>query len=277
MIFKARDKYFDLSQKPLIMGILNITPDSFSDGGKFFTYDKALAHCEKLVREGADIIDIGGESSRPGSLPVSDDEELDRILQTLRTLRSRFDICLSIDTYKPAVAEAVLAEGADMINDIFGTDSDEKLMKVIAYHSAGLCIMHIKGTPADMQNKTEYTDIVSEVKAKLTSSVSDAVKCGVGIESIVIDPGIGFGKELEGNIRILHDLDLFKEINRPVLIGTSRKSFIGKILPAEPGERLIGTISSNVIALSKGASIFRVHDVKENKQAIDIAFEILKS
>lgn len=277
MIFKARDKYFDLNQKPLIMGILNITPDSFSDGGKFFTYDKALAHCEKLVREGADIIDIGGESSRPGSLPVSDDEELERILQTLRTLRSRFDICLSIDTYKPAVAEAVLAEGADMINDIFGTDPDEKLMKVIAHHSAGLCIMHIKGTPADMQNKTEYTDIVSEVKAKLISSVSAAVKCGVGIESIVIDPGIGFGKELEGNIRILHDLDQFKEINRPVLIGTSRKSFIGKILSAEPGERLIGTISSNVIALSKGASIFRVHDVKENKQAIDIAFEILKS
>lgn len=277
MIFKASDKYFDTDQRPLIMGILNVTPDSFSDGGKFLSCDDALNHCEKMVREGADIIDIGGESSRPGSAPVSDEEELDRIIQVIKTFRSRFDICLSVDTYKPAVARAVLSEGADMINNIFGTGSDDDILRAVAEYSAGLCIMHINGTPEDMQNKTEYADIVSEIKAKLVSSVSTAVRCGVGIESIVVDPGIGFGKDLEGNIMILNNLDRFKDINRPIMIGNSRKSFIGRILGTEPDDRLYGTVSSNVIALSKGASIFRVHDVKENKQAIDIAFKILKS
>lgn len=277
MIFKARDKYFDLSMKPLIMGILNITPDSFSDGGKYFSDDKALDRCEKLIGDGADIIDIGGESSRPGSAPITENEEIERIFRTVRAVRSRFDICLSVDTYKPRVAEAVLSEGADMINNIFGTDPDTGLLKITSKYSAGLCIMHIKGTPADMQNKTCYDDIVQEIIAGLNASVSAAVGCGMGIESIVVDPGIGFGKDTAGNLKILKNLEKFSSIGRPVLIGVSRKSFIGNILGAEPEDRLFGTVSANVVALSKGASIFRVHDVKENKQAIDIAFKIFNS
>jgi dihydropteroate synthase len=277
MIFRARDKYFDLSSKPLLMGILNITPDSFSDGGRFFSHDKAFTHCEKMISEGADIIDIGGESSRPGSDPVSDAEELDRILGIVREVRSRFDICISIDTYKPKVAEQVLREGADMINNIFGTGNNRELLDIVASYSAGLCIMHIKGTPTDMQTMTYYEDIIAEISQSLMTSVSSAVGRGIKIESLVIDPGIGFGKNTEGNIKILQNLEKFRDIGRPLLIGTSRKSFIGNILGSDTGDRLFGTVASNIIALMKGASIFRVHDIKENKQAIELACRILNT
>ncbi|HAQ62430.1 TPA: dihydropteroate synthase [Candidatus Delongbacteria bacterium] len=277
MKFKARDKYFDLSTKPLIMGILNITPDSFSDGGKFYDPDKAILQCEKMIAEGADIIDIGGESSRPGSEPVSREEELDRIMSILRPLRERFNVCISVDTYKPEVAKAALGEGADMINDIFGTENDRDLFKTAASYSAGLCIMHIKGSPLNMQSTTDYGDIITEIKNSLESSTASALECGVSSDSIVIDPGIGFGKDIEGNLKILNNLDRFAEIGRPLLIGTSRKSFIGMISGSDTSDRLSGTIASNIIALIKGASIFRVHDIKENKQAIELACRILNT
>lgn len=259
------------------MGILNITPDSFSDGGKFYDPDKALFQCEKMILEGADIIDIGGESSRPGSEPVSEEEELDRIMSLLRPLKERFNVCISIDTYKPEVAEAALVEGADMINDIFGTENNRDLFKTAAFYSAGLCVMHIKGKPAEMQKMTDYGDIITEIKNSLKSSVESAEECGVSPDSILIDPGIGFGKDVEGNLKILKSLDRFSEIGRPLLIGTSRKSFIGMISGSDTSGRLPGTIASNIIALIKGASIFRVHDVKENKQAIELALSILNT
>jgi len=259
------------------MGILNITPDSFSDGGKFYDPDNALFQCEKMISEGADIIDIGGESSRPGSEPVSKEEELDRIMSVLIPLRKRLDVCISIDTYKHEVAGAALGEGADMINDIFGTENDRELFKTAASYSAGLCIMHIKGKPAEMQKMTDYSDIITEIKSSLNSSVEFAVECGVSSDSIVIDPGIGFGKDLEGNLKILKHLDRFADIGRPMLIGASRKSFIGMISGSGSFDRLPGTIASNILALIKGASIFRVHDVKENKQAIELACRILNT
>jgi dihydropteroate synthase len=277
MIFKARDKYFDLDKKPLIMGILNMTPDSFSDGGNFLESDKALFQCERMIREGADIIDIGGESSRPGSKPVSSQEELDRILKMLHTLKLNFDICISADTYKPEVARSALIEGAGMINNIFGIKNDPDMLKTVSEFKAGYCIMHIKGIPGMMQKDTEYEDIMSEILSGLKSSVKTAENAGVSREYIAIDPGIGFGKDMEGNLKILKNLRSFAELHLPVLIGTSRKSFIGKILNEESEGRLFGTIASNVAALINGALIFRVHDVKENRQAIDTAFAIMNS
>jgi len=276
MIFKARNKYFDLGKKPVLMGILNITPDSFSDGGRFYRLEDAIAQYGRMIREGADIIDIGGESSRPGSAGLSAHDELERILPVIKEIKDKYDACISVDTYKPEVAESALKAGADIINDIYGINVNRDMLEIIAGYSAGVCLMHMRGTPETMQNDTFYNDIVAEIKSGLRSSADAALKCGVKRESVAIDPGIGFGKDLKGNIRILCDLDKFSDLDFPILIGTSRKSFIGKILGNDSEDRLIGTVASNIIALSKGARIFRVHDVKENRSAIDVAFRILK-
>jgi dihydropteroate synthase len=271
MVFKARDKYFDTARKPLIMGILNVTPDSFSDGGNYFNTDAALARCRKMIDEGADMIDIGGESSRPGAASVSEEEELRRIIPVIRELRNSSDICISVDTYKPSVAKAALEEGADMINSIFGTVNDDQLLSVIKKYSAAICVMHMKGTPGDMQKNTDYVDIVNEVSGKLRDSAQYALKFGIPRENIAIDPGIGFGKSVEGNFEILRNLKKFKEPGFTLLIGTSRKSFIAKTLGEDEESRLYGTLSSNVTAYCSGADIFRVHDVKGNKKVLDMA------
>lgn len=274
MVFKAGDKYFDTEKKPLIMGILNITPDSFSDGGMYQDADSAVKRCMQMISEGADIIDIGGESSRPGSERVSSQEEIERIVPVIKKIREQSDICISVDTYKPDVAEAALKEGADMINCIYGADPDPELLKIVASFQAGLCLMHMRGEPGTMQSETEYDDIINEIYSALRSSYEKAVLEGIPEDSIMIDPGIGFGKSVEGNLRLISNIGDFKKIGRPVLIGASRKSFIGKILDNTPEERLSGTISANVCAFISGASIFRVHDVRESAEALKIAHMI---
>jgi len=274
MVFKARNKYFDTEKKPLIMGILNITPDSFSDGGLYQDADSAVKRCMQMISEGADIIDIGGESSRPGSERVSSQEEIERIGPVIKKIREQSDICISVDTYKPVVAESALKGGADMINCIYGADPDPELLKIVASYSAGLCLMHMRGEPGTMQSETEYDDIINEIYSALRNSYEKALLKGISKDSVLIDPGIGFGKSVEGNLRLISNIGDFKKIGRPVLIGSSRKSFIGKILDNTPEERLSGTISANVCAFISGASIFRVHDVRENAEALKIAHMI---
>ncbi len=274
MEFRAKDKYFDLENKFAVMGILNVTPDSFSDGGMYNDPEKALARCLKMVDEGAGMIDVGGESSRPGSKKISACEELERIIPVIRKIRENSNVCISVDTYKSEVAEAALSEGADMVNCIFGTQVQESVLSTVLRHSSGLCLMHIRGTPENMQDSTEYDDIVSEVFFSLESSYDKAAGYGIAGSSIMIDPGIGFGKSAEGNLKLLGNLKQFTNIGCPVLIGTSRKSFIGTILGKEPHDRLSGTLASNVTAYLEGARIFRVHDVKENYEALETARRI---
>jgi dihydropteroate synthase len=275
MVFKAGDIYFDLDAGPLIMGILNITPDSFSDGGRYTVPDSAFFQCEKMIKEGADIIDIGGESSRPGSYRTTAEEEMNRILPVLEGMKKRFETCISIDTYKPEVASAALDSGAHIINNIFGTVKDDLMADVIANYGAGYCIMHIKGTPETMQSDTVYADILSEIKQELLSSAEHAISRGAGSQSIIIDPGIGFGKDLAGNSEIIKNISYFADGRFPVLIGVSRKSFIGNLTGLGIEERLGGTIAANTIAFLNGAKIFRVHDVRENRSALDAAHGIM--
>lgn len=277
MRFKVKNNIFELDKNPIIMGILNVTPDSFSDGGRFADEDKALFHCERMIKEGADIIDIGGESSRPGSDKISIQEELDRIGSIVDKIKTKFDICLSVDTYKPEVAEEVLKLGADMINDITGLTYSEEIAKLTFEYDAGLCLMHMKEDPKIMQVNTEYNNIISEIKEFLRGAINKAIAKGMQKDSIIIDPGIGFGKDLKGNSTILNNLSKFIDLGCSILIGTSRKSFIGQINGKEANDRLNGTIASNVIALINGARIFRVHDVKENKDSLLVANEIIRS
>ena len=274
MVFEAKDKYFDTDKKPVIMGIINITPDSFSDGGKYQDAESAFRRCAQMISEGADIIDIGGESSRPGSKKVSSEEETERILPVIRKIRKESDICISVDTYKADVAAAALEEGADMINNIYGAEPDQELLKTVASYSAGLCLMHMRGDPETMQRKTEYIDIIKEVYSALKKSYEAALNAGVPEKSVMFDPGIGFGKSVEGNLRLIKHISELRKLGRPVMIGASRKSFIGGILNNSPEERLSGTIAANVSAYLHGAGIFRVHDVKENAEALKTAFMI---
>ncbi|MFO7811303.1 MAG: dihydropteroate synthase [Candidatus Delongbacteria bacterium] len=248
MVFRTKTKYFEPDKRPVLMGILNITPDSFSDGGKYFETDIAIEHCKNMIDQGADIIDIGGESSRPGAIPVTEEEELRRIIPVIEVLKSSFDVCISVDTYKPMVANETLCRGADMINNIFGTDPNDDLLDIVKKYSAGLCLMHIKGTPQNMQKHTHYNDIMKEIKQKLREAAEHAVKKGINIENIAIDPGIGFGKSKRGNFEILNRLEELHDQGFNIMIGASRKSFIAKALGKDDKSRLMGTISSNVAA-----------------------------
>ena len=277
MKFKAKNNIFELDKDPVIMGILNVTPDSFSDGGNFIDEDKALFQCDKIIQEGADVVDIGGESSRPGSDRISVQEELDRIVSIVEKIKTKFDVCLSVDTYKPEVAEEVLKLGTDIINDITGLTYSEKIAELASQFNAGLCLMHMRKDPKTMQLDTRYDNIISEVNNFLSGAIDKAISNGMNKNSILIDPGIGFGKDLKGNAMILNNLSQFKDLGCSILIGTSRKSFIGKINGKEANGRLNGTIASNIIALINGARIFRVHDVKENKDALFVANEIVRS
>lgn len=246
-----------------VMGILNLTLDSFYDGGRYFRIESALTRTYEMIAEGADIIDIGAESTRPGSEPISSEEELDKLLPVLRKLVSENSV-ISIDTYKSKVAQVCLEEGAHIINDISGLKFDTELANVVAKYDAGLIIMHIRGTPKTMQQNPTYVNAVEEIFDELKIQISKANEAG--ISKIYVDPGIGFGKRLKDNYDILNRLEEFKFLGYPIAIGLSRKSFIGGVLDQTPEERLTGTIAANSAAQLSGANIFRVHDVKEMLQ-----------
>jgi len=263
-----------------LMGILNVTPDSFSDGGRFLLLPDAVAHGEQLVAEGADILDIGGESTRPGASAVEVDEERARALPVIEELASRgVPALISIDTSKAAVASAALAAGAGMVNDVTAFRGDPGMAEVVAQADVECCLMHMRGQPRTMQDEPRYEDVVGEVRVFLEERLEFAVREGVREERIVLDPGIGFGKSAAHNLELLRRLDELAAIGRPLLVGTSRKSFLGRIIaagrgtsvPVTPDERLAGTIATNVLAFERGASVFRVHEVAPVRDSLAVA------
>jgi dihydropteroate synthase len=267
---RCRKRTFTLGKRTLLMGVLNVTPDSFSDGGLFFDKKTAIAHGLKMVEEGADFIDIGGESTRPGSKPLGLDEELRRVIPVIESLAKEVDAPISIDTYKSAVAKKAIEAGAQIINDISGLNLDPSLSQVAAKEDVPLVLMHIRGNPETMQKNIHYDSLFSEIIQYLRNSIQRAESAGVDPEQIIIDPGIGFGKTVEDNLLILKNLQEFKILGKPLLLGTSRKSFIGKILNADVTGRLEGTLSSIVVGALNGAHIIRCHDVLQAKRAIAI-------
>jgi len=263
------------SEKPyLIMGILNVTPDSFSDGGQFLKVENAFTHSVKMIEEGADIIDIGGESTKPFADPVSTDEELSRVIPVIEKIRSEYDILISIDTTKSKVAEEAITAGANIINDVSAMEIDENMLQVAKNYNSPIVMMHMKGIPKNMQNNPTYDHLITEIKDYLSSRVKCAINAGIDKKNIIIDPGIGFGKSVEHNFEIINNLDSFVDLGFPVLLGASRKSFIGLTLNVEEKDRLEGSIAANVIGLQKGAKIFRVHDVLAAKKSLIIANKI---
>lgn len=249
------------------MGILNVTPDSFSDGGLFVNADKAIEHAKQMVKEGAEIIDVGGESSRPGSEPVSEEEELRRVKPVIQKLVNEINVPISIDTYKPKVAEKCLSLGVQLVNDITGLRNKE-MIKVVAQYKVPVIIMHMKGNPRNMQVNPTYEDVIKEIKEFLSERISEARKAG--INNVIIDPGIGFGKNTEHNLQILKRLSELKDLGCPILVGPSRKSFIENITGLPVNERLEGTLAAISIAIMNGANIIRVHDIKECKRAVQV-------
>lgn len=276
-LLEIGQRALDLSSRTHLMGVLNVTPDSFSDGGRFFKLEEAIKQGLKLAEEGVDIIDIGGESTRPGSEPVTIEEELRRVIPVIEELTKRIKIPISIDTYKSKVAKEALDSGASMVNDISGLRYDPEMKKVIAEYDVPVVLMHIQGTPKNMQENPKYENLLEDIKRYLYQSISIAEKAGIGEDKIIIDPGIGFGKTLEDNLKILKNLREFKSLGKPVMIGVSRKSFIGKILDLPSDERLEGSLASIAVAIMNGANILRVHDVKESKRVAKLVDEILKS
>ena len=245
------------------MGVLNRTPDSFFDGGAYLDEDAALKRVRRMAAEGADVIDVGGESTRPGALPVSVEEELNRIIPVIEKA-SRFVNCpISVDTCKHAVAEEALRKGAVIVNDITGLKGDPSMSRVVAKYDAGIVLMHIKGSPEDMQENSLYEDLISEIMQSLSESIDIALRAGVDPDKIIVDPGIGFGKTKEQNLAIVRGLDEFRKLEKPLLVGLSRKSFIGSVLNKPADERAFGTSAACAAAIINGADILRVHDVAE--------------
>lgn len=268
MIFRARQFEFVFPRPALVMGILNVTPDSFADGGRFSTTKEAIAHGLELAAEGADVLDIGGESSRPGSLPVSEEAELARVIPVIKELAPRLSIPISIDTMKFGVAQAALEAGASIVNDVASNQAGAKMWRMVAETGAGYVIMHMKGTPKDMQEAPSYKDVVTEVSSFFEERLSGLRGSGVHPEQVMIDVGIGFGKGLEHNLDLLAHLRLFTKWHRPVLLGVSRKSFIGKVTGATVDERLAGSLACACWAVQNGVQIIRTHDVVATRQAI---------
>jgi dihydropteroate synthase len=259
--------------KILIIGIVNVTPDSFSDGGKYLATDAAVDHAIRLFEEGADIIDIGGESSRPGSDPVSADEEMRRVLPVLEKLRGKLSIPVSIDTYKSEVARQAIERGAEIVNDITALQGDPLMAPLCVEKKVGVIFMHMKGSPQTMQAAPEYKDAVSEVAGFFAERIGSAESAGIKRDAIVLDPGIGFGKLLKHNLALLRNLSLFRDLyERPVLVGISRKRFIGELTGAPVDERLPGTLAAAVMSVLRGASLIRVHDVAACRAALDVAY-----
>ena len=262
----------DFSKKTYIMGVLNVTPDSFSDGGLFFNEKKAVERALGLIEDGADIIDIGGESTRPGSEPVPVEEEIRRTIPAIKAISKEIKVPISIDTYKAAVAKHALDAGASMVNDISGLRFDPDMPKVVAEYKVPVIIMHIKGRPKDMQQSTVYEALIPEIMDYIRASILLARNFGILEDRIIIDPGIGFGKTFEHNLEIIKNLKEFTLLGRPVAVGVSRKAFIGKILgDVPPSERLEGTASAVAISIFNGANIIRVHDVKEMAKVAKVA------
>lgn len=253
-----------------LMGIVNVTPDSFSDGGRFFDCSLAVEHALELIKAGADIIDIGGESTRPGALPVSVDEELRRVLPVIEDVRKKSDIPISIDTTKSIVAKHSIDAGASMINDISAGRFDPEIFSVVASTKVPICLMHMQGLPQTMQINPHYENIISEIHKFLLDAISRATEAGISREQIIIDPGIGFGKTPEDNIEIIRHLDKFLDLRCPILIGTSKKSFIGKLLDLEVDKRFPATLATLAVAIEKGAHIFRVHDIAPARHFLDM-------
>ena len=271
--WKLARRSLPYGERTLVMGVLNVTPDSFSDGGQFFSFDQAIRHAEQMIAEGADIIDVGGESTRPGSEFVSAAEESRRVIPVIERLASSSSIPISVDTTKPSVARVALEAGAEIVNDISGLRFDPAIADEAAKAKAGLVLMHSRGTPKDMQQLPRVADIMSEVTSGLRQSVAIAEEHGVPRESIAIDPGIGFGKTADQNVELIAKLDQLARAlpDLPLMIGTSRKSFIGKLLGDAPADqRLDGTLASVVAAVMKGAHIVRVHDVKATADAVRV-------
>lgn len=259
--FKFLNNELILGQKTAIMGVLNVTPDSFYDGGKYTTLETALMRAEKIIEQGADIIDVGGESTKPKSLGISEEDELKRVIPIVKEIKKRYSIPISVDTTKTSVAKAALNEGAAIINDISGLTFEPDMGKAVAEFGAGIVLMHTPSRPLDMQDNTGYESVVHEVADALRHSIDLAYEAGINHENIMIDPGIGFGKNTDHNLSIINNLNYFTSLDRPILIGTSRKSFIGKVLGTDVEERIDGTAASLAIAIHNGASVVRVHDI----------------
>lgn len=267
----------EFGSRTYIMGILNLTPDSFSGDGIHEDVGRAVEQAEKMIDEGADIIDVGGESTRPGAAAVSIEEEIKRVIPIIERLSKVVRAPISIDTRKSEVAHQALDKGASMINDITGLESDAGMAKLAARYDANVIIMHIKGEPQTMQEKPVYSDLMIEITEKLVDLIKNAEANGVKQENIIIDPGIGFGKTFEHNLEILQNLSYFKALGRPILVGPSRKSFIGNILGVEPSKRIFGTAAAAAIAIKNGADIVRVHDVREMRQVAMVVDSIVRS
>jgi len=273
---EIRGAIFDFS-RTYVVGILNVTPDSFSDGGKYIRAESAIAQAERMIEEGADIVDVGGESTRPGADPLPFDDELDRVLPVIMELRKKTDIPISIDTYKSEVAKAALDSGADMVNDISGLHFDRNVATVAAEYEVPIIVMHIKGEPKSMQNRPEYDDLIGEIREYLSISIEIACAGGVSREKIIIDPGIGFGKTFDNNFSILKRIPEFMDLDCPILIGASRKGFLGSFTGNKPEDRIEESIAASVIAAQNGANFVRVHDVAATKRALAVADAISSS
>jgi dihydropteroate synthase len=269
-----RFSFFENFEKTRFMGIINVSSDSFYE--RCSSTDEAMVLAEKMMNEGADFLDAGAESSRPGSKPISDQEELDRLIPVISLLVENFDVPISVDTYKPIVAEEALQAGAKIINDITGLQKFPEMAEVIARFDAGVVLMHMQGTPLTMQRDPNYEDVLNEIREFLSVSIKIAETAEISPDQIAIDPGIGFGKTKKHNLEILRNLEIFLKLKKPVLLGVSRKSFIGDILNLPPEERLEGSIAATVMGVVKGASIIRTHDVKATRNAVRVAEAIIK-
>lgn len=248
-------------ERPLVMGILNVTPDSFSDGGRFFSPEAAVERAQEMEREGADLIDIGGESTRPNAPAVTLEQELDRVIPVIEALAGRISVPISVDTYKAGVARAACAAGAEIVNDVTGLRFDPDMARVTAEADAGVVVMHTRGMPDTMQADTRYEDLIGAVKGYLEESIAAALAAGVKAGRIAVDPGLGFGKSVDGNLELIRRLGEFLPLGCPILVGPSRKSFIGTVTGRQGGERIFGTAAAVALSIVHGASIVRVHDV----------------
>jgi len=275
MIESFQDWCINPDKETLVMGIVNVTPDSFSDGGKFYSTKDAIAHASKLICEGADIIDIGGESTRPGANEISSSDELKRVIPVIKGIRSNNpDILISIDTTKAIVAKEAVEVGANIINDVSGLSFDSQMPKTVASLNVPIIIMHMKGNPRNMQKNPEYKDLIDEILDYFKERIKIATKAGIDREMIILDPGIGFGKTVEHNFQILSKLNKFNKLELPLLIGTSRKSFIGLTLNLSPEDRVDGTAATVALGVNNGARIVRVHDVEKMKRVVTITDRI---
>jgi dihydropteroate synthase len=275
--WKVAGRVLDLSRNGLIMGVLNVTPDSFSDGGKFFAVEKAVEHGLTMAGEGAQIIDVGGESTRPGAEPVAIEEELRRVVPVIKKLRAKIDIVISIDTSKAQVARAAIGAGALIVNDVTGGRGDREMMPFVAEIKAAFIIMHMQGDPRTMQSDPRYVDVVSEVADFFRQQYAGALECGIDPMAIAFDPGIGFGKTLEHNLDLLAQLERIRVHKRPLVVGVSRKSFLAKLTgSSEVNDRLASAVALTSVLRARGADVFRVHDVKENVSALRVTEAILQ-